>query len=187
MHTDTTDPSPKENLAIPVTLYLAIAVGTIMAALLGSGFAMMGATSYKIGPYAGYGAGLMMVGVSVTLTVAVGALLLHRVGFRDNAKTRGAVRDLHDEVCEIDEKIARMSSGMEELAKAVQAIQQALAEMDTAGGEEVATVRAEVRLLGQRLKTVHEEASEQRAAILAIQQSVADKIADQLAPRRRSG
>lgn len=101
MHDDDTGPTPtreKETQAISAMLYLAIVVGTITTALLAGGLGMMGATGYKIGPYAGYGGGLMMVGSSITLTVAIGALLCHRVNLRDNARTRAEVRKLRIEV-----------------------------------------------------------------------------------------
>lgn len=97
-NTGPTSAREKENPAVPVMLYLAIVVGTITAALLSGGLAMMGATAYKIGPYAGYGAGLMMAGVAITLTVAIGALLCHRINLRDNARTRALVHQLRADV-----------------------------------------------------------------------------------------
>jgi hypothetical protein len=78
-------------------LYTAIIVGAMLTALLAGGIAMAGATSYKVGPYAGFALGLTMITIASVMGVGAGALLSQRALLKDNAAIRAEIRQLREE------------------------------------------------------------------------------------------
>lgn len=117
MHDDeqrTANVTDEGTRATDTMLYVALICGAVLVILLAAGLGMVGATAYKVGPYASYGCGLTMIAVSATLGVSAGALMGHRRILRCIANNRaltralrGEIADLHSELLTIREHAAR--------------------------------------------------------------------------------
>jgi hypothetical protein len=95
------DVNDENNRATDTMLYVALICGAFLVVMLAGGLGMIGATAYKVGPYASYGCGLTMISVSATLGVSAGALLGHRRILREIAGNRSLARMLRSEIGEL--------------------------------------------------------------------------------------
>jgi Ni/Fe-hydrogenase subunit HybB-like protein len=96
----------EENTRVTDTmLYVALVCGAFLVVMLAGGLGMVGATAYKVGPYASYGCGLTMIAVSATLGVSAGALMGHRRILRDVANNRAMIRILRGEIAELHNEL----------------------------------------------------------------------------------